>query len=84
MSYSEISDLLRRYREVMDALYGVVVVDAKAVTAEEAVAKYRELFPPEPSMKARVLSSLDFVVDMMNGGGANPKDVYPSGRYHGD
>ena len=84
MSYSEISDLLRRYREVMDALYAVVIVDAKAMTAEEAVAKYRELFPPEPSMKARVLSSLDFVVDMMNGGQGNTKDVYPDGRYHGD
>lgn len=31
-----------------------------------------------------ILDSLRFVVDMMNGGNANPEDVYPRGRYQGD
>jgi hypothetical protein len=32
----------------------------------------------------QVKESVDFVVDMMNNGNINPKDVYPPGRYHGD
>jgi hypothetical protein len=31
-----------------------------------------------------LLESLEAVIDMMNSGKVNPKDVYPSGRYHGD
>jgi hypothetical protein len=31
-----------------------------------------------------LLESVEFVVDMMNSGKPNPKDVYPPGRYHGD
>jgi len=81
MSYGEISELLNRYREVMDALYGVVVVDAKAMTAEEAVAKYRALFPAKQST---IRESVDFVVDMMNSGAGNPDQIYPRNRYHGD
>ena len=32
----------------------------------------------------QVKESVDFVVDMMNNGNVNPKDVYPPGRYQGD
>lgn len=38
----------------------------------------------EPSPQANILSSLMFVVDMMNSGDADPKEVYPEGRYQGD
>jgi len=33
-----------------------------------------------------IMDSINFVVDMMNSGKLNPKDVYPPGRnrYHGD
>jgi hypothetical protein len=31
-----------------------------------------------------ILESVDAVIDMMNSGKVNPKDVYPSNRYHGD
>lgn len=31
-----------------------------------------------------VMESVKFVVDMMNSGKVNSKDVYPPGRYHGD
>jgi hypothetical protein len=31
-----------------------------------------------------LLESVDAVVDMMNSGKANPREVYPSNRYHGD
>jgi hypothetical protein len=32
----------------------------------------------------QVEESVDFIVNMMNSGKANPRDVYPPGRYHGD
>jgi hypothetical protein len=32
----------------------------------------------------QVEESVNFIVDMMNEGKANPKDVYPPNRYHGD
>lgn len=32
----------------------------------------------------RVEESVSFIVNMMNEGKANPKDVYPPNRYHGD
>jgi hypothetical protein len=31
-----------------------------------------------------IADSIKFVVDMMNSGKPNAKDVYPRGRYHGD
>lgn len=31
-----------------------------------------------------IMDSIKFVVDMMNSGKPNAKDVYPPGRYHGD
>lgn len=31
-----------------------------------------------------IMESIEFVVNMMNQGKANPKDVYPPNRYHGD
>jgi hypothetical protein len=34
--------------------------------------------------KDSILESIKFVVDMMNSGKANAKDVYPKGRYQGD
>lgn len=36
------------------------------------------------SLGDSVMESIQFVVDMMNQGKANPKDVYPPNRYHGD
>ena len=38
----------------------------------------------EQTFAERVIESVDFVVDMMNSGKVNPKDVYPPGRYQGD
>ena len=38
----------------------------------------------EKSFAERVTESVNWVVDMMNSGKANPKDVYPPGRYQGD
>ena len=38
----------------------------------------------EKSFAQRVEESVGFIVDMMNSGKANPKDVYPPNRYHGD
>jgi hypothetical protein len=41
----------------------------------------------EPKDKTRAESmreSLLWVVDMMNNGNVNPRDVYPPGRYQGD
>lgn len=34
--------------------------------------------------KASIAESLAWVVNMMNEGKADPKQVYPSGRYQGD
>ena len=31
-----------------------------------------------------IAESVDFVVNMMNSGKVDPKDVYPPNRYHGD
>jgi hypothetical protein len=39
---------------------------------------------PETTFAERVRESVDFIVDMMNSGKPNPKDVYPPGRYQGD
>jgi|DEB19_MinimDraft_3_1074340.scaffolds.fasta_scaffold03406_3 hypothetical protein len=38
----------------------------------------------EQTPKNSIIDSINFVVDMMNSGKPNPKDVYPPGRYHGD
>jgi hypothetical protein len=38
----------------------------------------------EKTFAEKVEDSVDFIVNMMNEGKANPKDVYPSGRYQGD
>jgi hypothetical protein len=38
----------------------------------------------EKSFAERVTESVNWVVDVMNSGKANPKDVYPPGRYQGD
>jgi hypothetical protein len=38
----------------------------------------------EKTFVQQVTESVDFIVDMMNRGKANPKDVYPPNRYHGD
>lgn len=39
----------------------------------------------EPSdFQKSVAESLLWVVDMMNNGNVNAKDVYPKDRYHGD
>lgn len=38
----------------------------------------------EQTFAQSVAESVQFIVDMMNSGKVNPKDVYPEGRYHGD
>lgn len=38
----------------------------------------------EKTFAQKVEESVDFIVNMMNEGKANPKDVYPPNRYHGD
>lgn len=35
---------------------------------------------PSPSL----MDSIEFIVDMMNDGGADASEVYPPGRYQGD
>lgn len=39
---------------------------------------------PTKTTAESLLESVDAVVDMMNSGKANPREVYPSNRYHGD
>lgn len=39
---------------------------------------------PTETQKERLQKSIEFVVDMMNSGKVNPRDVYPKGRYQGD
>lgn len=46
--------------------------------------KIDETNKEQPPLKDRVLDSLNFVVDMMNSGKVNARDVYPEGRYQGD
>lgn len=43
-----------------------------------------EVVEEEKSFAERVTESVNWVVNMMNEGKADPKDVYPPGRYHGD
>lgn len=38
----------------------------------------------EPTPTPTILESVQFIVDMMNEGKADPKQVYPPNRYHGD
>jgi hypothetical protein len=38
----------------------------------------------EKTFAERVEESVTWVVNMMNEGKVNPKDVYPPNRYHGD
>ena len=38
----------------------------------------------EKTFAEQVEESVSFIVNMMNEGKANPKDVYPPNRYHGD
>lgn len=37
----------------------------------------------EPKIPS-IIESVNFIVDMMNSGKADPKQVYPPNRYHGD
>ena len=43
-----------------------------------------EIIEEEKSFAERVTESVNWVVDMMNSGKPNPRDVYPPGRYQGD
>lgn len=38
----------------------------------------------EKTFAEQVTESVTWLVNMMNEGKANPKDVYPPNRYHGD
>lgn len=38
----------------------------------------------EKTFAEQVEESVTWIVNMMNEGKADPKDVYPSNRYHGD
>lgn len=38
----------------------------------------------EKTFADKVEESVSFIVNMMNEGKVNPKDVYPPGRYQGD
>lgn len=38
----------------------------------------------EKTFAEQVEESVSFIVNMMNEGKADPKDVYPPNRYHGD
>lgn len=38
----------------------------------------------EKTFAQQVEDSVNFIVDMMNQGKADPKEVYPPNRYHGD
>lgn len=38
----------------------------------------------EKTFAKKVEESVTWVINMMNEGKANPKDVYPPGRYQGD
>lgn len=40
--------------------------------------------PTEKTFADKVEESVSFIVNMMNEGKVNPKDVYPPGRYQGD
>lgn len=37
----------------------------------------------EPKVPS-ILESVEAVIEMMNSGKVNPRDVYPPNRYHGD
>jgi hypothetical protein len=39
---------------------------------------------PTKTATESLLESVDAVIDMMNSGKVNPREVYPSNRYHGD
>lgn len=44
----------------------------------------RENSETEKTDQEKVYESVKFVVDMMNGGNVDPKEVYPANRYCGD
>jgi hypothetical protein len=44
----------------------------------------QEQEPQDKTFAEQVKESVNFVVDMMNNGNINPKDVYPPNRYQGD
>ena len=46
---------------------------------EEEIAEVKE-----KTFVEQVTESVDFIVNMMNSGKADPLKVYPPGRYHGD
>jgi hypothetical protein len=55
------------------------MIDEPQNNEEEEVIETAEEAP-----KHSILDSINFVVNMMNEGKVNPKDVYPPGRYQGD
>ena len=46
--------------------------------------KVDDLESSHVTTKASIAESIAWVVNMMNEGKADPKDVYPPGRYQGD
>jgi hypothetical protein len=58
-------------REVGEEMYGQMVAENEEVHKKKTFAE-------------SVRESVDFVVNMMNNGNVNPRDVYPPGRYQGD
>ncbi len=61
-------------------------IELMRVTEERDALKKQleDLQPKEKSFAERVTESVTQVVNLVNQGTANPKDVYPPGRYCGD
>ena len=51
---------------------------------EEPIQDDENVLDETKSAKDSMMESIEFVVNMMNSGKVNAKDVYPPGRYHGD
>lgn len=78
--------MANRERRLHDLTYGEIADLLRELEEERdmwrAKAEGRDhAVEPKPS----IVESVEFVVDMMNSGSANPDHVYPRGnRYHGD
>lgn len=70
-------------RAVGEEMYGQIVAEREEAYKQKMLAESEEASKKKTPVES-MRESIEFVVDMMNSGKANPRDVYPPGRYHGD
>lgn len=72
------------HAEDISSIFTRRILDAELVKNSDIKINVQTFIKEEKTFAQKVADSVDQIVDIMNSGKVNPKQVYPSNRYHGD